>query len=90
MFGCIVVAFELALLGYAFWYVFLREDKSSYKIIGDPWGNYDGVCDSTKGKVCGEIATDRGGHIVVRSTLLPDVETSETRAARSTRSQIPG
>lgn len=68
MFMCIVVAFEVALLCAAFWYVFVREEKP-YKVIGDPWGNYSGITDPTKGMVCGEISWDRAGKATVISTL---------------------
>ena len=78
MFGCIVVALELATLTFAFWYIFLREEKP-WKIIGDPWGNYDGVEDSAKDKVCGEIGLDRSGNVVVRSALSRDELTHEIR-----------
>ncbi|HEY9775864.1 MAG TPA: hypothetical protein V6C81_19030 [Planktothrix sp.] len=68
MFPCIVVALELALLALAYWYVFVKEEKP-YKILGDPWGNYDGIHDPTIGKVSGEIAS---GKLIIRTTLLPD------------------
>jgi hypothetical protein len=79
MFECIVVAFEIAFLSAAFWYVFLREEKP-YKIIGDPWGNYSGVIDPHKGEVCGEI---RAGKIVVRDEAPTDSNNSPAiRAAK--------
>jgi hypothetical protein len=74
----------LAILSLAYWYVFLREEKP-YKIIGDPWGNYEGIHDSTIGKVSGEIAKDRTGNLIVRTTLLPDEDTRDDRVTRSLR-----
>jgi len=81
MFACIVVAFEVALLTAAFWYVFVRQEKP-YKIIGDPWGNYSGISDPTRGQQCGEISYDCSGKVTVVSSFeLEDRSGSEPRAA---------
>jgi hypothetical protein len=40
MFAWILIGFELAILYFAFWFVFVREPKQ-YKIKGDPWGLYE-------------------------------------------------
>ncbi len=40
MFAWVLIGFELAILYFAFWFVFIREPKQ-YKIKGDPWGLYE-------------------------------------------------
>ena len=44
MFAYFIIACELAILYTVFWYIFLREPKP-YKIVGDPWGTYEGKND---------------------------------------------
>ncbi|HEY9760587.1 MAG TPA: hypothetical protein V6C97_35835 [Oculatellaceae cyanobacterium] len=41
MFEWLLIGFELAILYFAFWYVFIKE-PDVYKIKGDPWGTYEG------------------------------------------------
>jgi hypothetical protein len=71
MFACIVVAFEIAVLGAAFWYVFLREEKA-YKIVGDPWGNYAGIDDPDRREVSGVISRLDGKVVLLPSPHDPD------------------
>ena len=70
MFACIVVAFEIAVLGAAFWYVFLREEKA-YKIVGDPWGNYAGIDDPDRGEISGVVSRLDGKVVLLPSPHAP-------------------
>ena len=40
MFAYLLVAIEVALLYFAYWFVFVREPKP-YKVAGNLWGTYD-------------------------------------------------
>jgi hypothetical protein len=64
MFAYIVILLEILLLVAAFRWI-LKSEERPYKIVGDPWGNYAGVTDPTKGKVCGEIKYSEGNVVVL-------------------------